>query len=68
MGKKMRWAAYNMTSGVYWQNNIWRVQILKVCWFIHATGHLLSFYKACKTLNLDKIIQEVLKMLLDFVC
>ena len=32
-------------------------------WFSHAIKCLLSFYKVCKTLNLDKIIQDLLKML-----
>ena len=49
----------SMTRGVHWQNNIWRVQIYRVCWFTHAIGGLLSFYKACKTSNLDNIIQEL---------
>ena len=53
----------SMTRGVHWQNNIWRVQIYRVCWFTHAIGGLLSFYKARKTSNLEKIIQELLEML-----
>ena len=32
-------------------------------WFTHAIEGLLFFYKVCKILNLDKIIQELLEML-----
>ena len=50
-----------MTCGIHWQN---KVQIQRVCWFTHTIGDLF-FYKAYKILNIDKIIQELLEMLLE---